>query len=395
MYKRQYKDRSGADSPTDADWLSRIIDWQEEVSDPAQFMQSLKTDLEQDEVYVFTPKGRVVSLPVGATAVDFAYAVHTEIGHATIGAKVNGRLIGLDHVMQSGDTCEIFTSKVESAGPSQDWLGFVASPRAKNKIKQWFSRERRLDMIEAGRDELADEFRREGLAVQQVWKSAQLEHVITEMNFVDLDSLLVAIGEHQVSGSGVAQRIAQGLRTGEEDVQLPASVGIPRRERRAGHRQEVGIHVEGLDDMLVRVALCCSPVPGDEIIGFVPRGQGVIVHRADCTNAASMNTELATRMIEVEWDGETQFNHTFSAGIEVVALDRSKLLADVATALVDHQVNIVSCETVTGADREARMRFQFELANAAHLESVIRTVKNIESVYDAYRTVPGADAPVA
>ena len=224
-----YKDRSGGSNPADVDWLSRIIDWQEEVSDPAQFMQSLKTDLEQDEVYVFTPKGRVVSLPVGATAVDFAYAVHTEVGHATIGAKVNGRLIGLDHVMQSGDTCEIFTSKVETAGPSQDWLGFVASPRAKNKIKQWFSRERRLDMIEAGRDELTSEFRREGLAVQQVWKSEQLEHVIAEMSYVDLDSLLAAIGEHHISGRSVAQRIARGLRTGEEEVQLPASVGIPRR----------------------------------------------------------------------------------------------------------------------------------------------------------------------
>ncbi|WP_420450401.1 RelA/SpoT family protein [Ilumatobacter sp.] len=391
-----YKDRSGAvagPNLVDADWLSRIIDWQEEVTDPAQFMQSLKTDLEQDEVYVFTPKGRVISLPVGATTIDFAYAVHTEVGHATIGAKVNGRLVSLDHVIQSGDTCEIFTSKVETAGPSQDWLNFVASPRARNKIRQWFSRERRVDMIEAGRDDLTDELRREGLAVQRVWRSDQLEHVIAEMSYVDLDSLLAAIGEHHVSARGVAQRIGRGYRTGEEETQLPATVDTPRRERRPGHRQEVGIHVEGLDDMLVRVALCCTPVPGDDIIGFVTRGRGVSVHRADCSNAVSLNEQQATRMIEVDWDGEGLFNNTFTAGIEVVALDRSKLLADVAVALVDHKVNIVSCETVTGADREAKMRFEFELADGAHLDSVIKTIKNIDSVYDAYRTVPGS-APV-
>ena len=251
-------------------------------------MESLKTDLDQDEVYVFTPKGRVISLPVGSTAVDFAYAVHTEVGHACIGAKVNGRLIGLDHVMQSGDSCEIFTSKVETAGPSQDWLGFVASPRARNKIRQWFSRERRIDMIEAGRDELHDQFRRESLPVQQVWKSEQLDHVVVEMSYVDLDSLLAAIGEHHVSGRSVAQRVARGYRSGDEEVQLPATVVQPRRERREGHRQAVGVHVEGLDDLLVRLAQCCTPVPGDDITGFVTRGRGVSVHRTDCANAVSL-----------------------------------------------------------------------------------------------------------
>ncbi|MFK8026228.1 MAG: bifunctional (p)ppGpp synthetase/guanosine-3',5'-bis(diphosphate) 3'-pyrophosphohydrolase [Ilumatobacter sp.] len=389
-----YKDRGGA-NPNDVDWLTRIIDWQEEVSDPAQFMQSLKTDLEQDEVYVFTPKGRVVSLPVGSTAVDFAYAVHTEVGHACIGAKVNGRLISLDHVLQSGDTCEIFTSKVESAGPSQDWLGFVASTRARNKIRQWFSRERRVDMVEAGRDELTDEFRREALPLQQVWKSDELERVVAEMSYVDLDAMLAAIGEHHVSGRSVAQRVARELRGPSEDVQLPSTVERPRRERLEGKRQQVGIHVEGLDDMLVRMAMCCTPVPGDEITGFVTRGRGVSVHRADCANAVSLMSEQATRMIEVDWDGEEQFNNTFTAGIEVVALDRSRLLVDVATALVDHRVNIVSCETITSADREAKMRFEFELAAGAHLDSVISTIKSIDSVYDAYRTVPGTVAQPA
>ncbi len=263
-----YKDGSPS---SDIDWLNRIIDWQAEVSDPAQFMQSLKTDLEQDEVFVFTPKGRVITLPVGSTTVDFAYSVHTEVGHACIGAKVNGRLVSLDHQVTSGDTVEIFTSKVETAGPSQDWLRFVASPRARNKIKQWFSRERRLDMIEAGRDALAEELRREGLPVQRMWASDQLKGVIDGFSYVDLDALLAAIGEHHVSARGVAQRVARGFRGGDDEEQLPATVLRPRRRRTQADK--IGVHVEGLDDVLVRLANCCTPVPGDDIIGFVTRAR--------------------------------------------------------------------------------------------------------------------------
>ena len=382
-----YKD---SDARDDIDWLKRIIDWQEDISDPAQFMQSLKTDLEQDEVFVFTPKGRVVTLPVGATTVDFAYAVHTEVGHACIGSKVNGRLVSLDHVLQSGDNVEIFTSKVETAGPSQDWLAFVVSPRARNKIRQWFSRERRLDMIEAGRDDLTEELRREGLPVQRIWKSPQIESVITDLSYVDLDAMLAAVGEHHVSARSVAHRVGRGFRGGDEPEQLPATVETPRRERRAGEVGRVGVHVEGLDDMLVRLANCCTPMPGDTIIGFVTKGRGVSVHRADCANAVSLMVEQPTRMIEVEWDGGEQRGSTFVSAVEVVALDRSRLLRDVANALADHHVNIVSSQSVTGDDRVAKMQFQFELADAAHLESVIRTIKSIESVYDAYRLVPGA-----
>jgi GTP pyrophosphokinase len=390
-----YKDGVNDAERADMDWLNRIIDWQEEVSDPAQFMQGLKTDLEQGEVYVFTPKGRVITLPVGSTTVDFAYAVHTEVGHACIGAKVNGRLVSLDHVLQSGDNCEIFTSKVETAGPSQDWLGFVASPRARNKIRQWFSRERRTDMIEAGREELTKELRREALPVQQVWGSTQLTDVIAEMNYQDLDALLAAIGEHQVSARSTAQRVAKGFRSGGEVDQLPSTVGFPRRQRRDGERPTVGLHVEGLDDVLVRIANCCTPLPGDEVTGFVTRGRGVSVHRSDCANAVSLMAEQATRLIEVDWDGEDQSVATFVAGVEVVALDRSKLLRDVANALAEHHVNILSCQTLTGTDRVAKMRFEFELANAGHLDAVIRRIRSIDSVYDAYRTLPGAATPVA
>ena len=387
--------KQGDEKHAEIDWLSRIIDWQEEISDPAQFMQSLKTDLEQDEVFVFTPKGRVVTLPVGSTTVDFAYAVHTEVGHACIGAKVNGRLVSLDHVLASGDNVEIFTSKVETAGPSQDWLTFVASPRARNKIRQWFSRERRVDMVEAGRDDLTSELRRERLPVQQVWKSSHLEAVVSELSYVDLDALLAAIGEHHVSAKSVAQRIAKSMRPDDGDEHLPTTISAPRRERRDGERSRVGVHVEGLDDVLVRLANCCTPVPADGIIGFVTRGRGVSVHRADCANAVSLMAEQATRMIEVEWDGEERHGATFVAGVEVVALDRSRLLRDVTNALADHQVNILSCQTVTGSDRVAKMRFEFEFANPGYLDAVIRTIKGVDSVYDAYRLIPGAATPVA
>jgi len=382
-----YKD----DNPSaDIDWLNRIIDWQAEVSDPAQFLQSLKTDLEQDEVFVFTPKGRVVALPVGSTPVDFAYAVHTEVGHACIGAKLNGRLVGLDHRLSSGDTCEIFTSKVATASPSQDWLGFVASPRARNKIRQWISRERRVDMIEAGRESLAEELRREGLPVQRMWSSEQLKAVIADHSYVDLDALLAAIGEHHVSARGVAQRVARGFRGGEDVEQLPATVLRPRRRRSVD--DTIGVHVEGLDDVLVRLANCCTPVPNDEIIGFVTRGRGVSVHRADCANAVSLMGDHATRLIDVDWDDERS-GAVFRAGVEVVALDRSRLLRDVANALSDHHVNIVACDTTTGSDRVAKMRFEFELADPSHLAAVLRTIKQIDGVYDAYRQIPGASIP--
>ena len=380
-----YKDNAGA-AATEIDWLNRIIDWQAEISDPAAFMENLKTDLEQDEVFVFTPKGKVVTLPVGSTAVDFAYAVHTEVGHACIGAKVNGRLVPLHHKMKSGDTCEIFTSKVESAGPTRDWLQFVESPRARNKIKQWFSRERREDMIESGRDELTKELRREGLPVQRIWASDALAEEIEAASYADLDSLLAAIGEGHVSARSIAGKVARHLHGDRPDEQLPATV-LPRTGP-SRSRNSAGVHVEGIDDVLVRLSRCCTPVPGDEIIGFVTRGRGVSVHRADCANAASLMSEQSARLIDVEWDGD-QSKALFRAAVEVVALDRSKLLRDVANSLSEQHVNIVACSTHTGSDRVAKMRFEFEMGDPSHLESVLRTIKQIDSVYDAYRLVPG------
>jgi GTP diphosphokinase / guanosine-3',5'-bis(diphosphate) 3'-diphosphatase len=369
---------------TDIAWLNRIVDWQQETSDPAHFMAGLKEDLDQDEVFVFTPKGKVVTLPVGSTSVDFAYAVHTEVGHSCIGARVNGRLVPLDTTLTSGDTCEIFTSKVENAGPTRDWLQFVVSPRARNKIRQWFSRERREDSIESGREELMGEFRREGLPVAKLLESEALREEIKVMGLADLEGLLVAIGEHHVSPRTVAQRVARRLRSGDEDEQLPSTVRPGQRRRR---QSSVGVHVEGLDDVMVRLSRCCTPVPGDEILGFVTRGRGVSVHRADCANAASLGATQEARLIEVDWDSDSGGN--FVVSVEVKALDRSRLLRDVANALSDQHVNIVACSTHTGSDRIAKMRFDFELGDPNHLEAVLRMIKTIDSVYDAYRVVPG------
>ena len=368
----------------DPTWLHRIVDWQSETSDPQEFMETLKGDLEQDEVYVFTPKGDVITLPVGATPIDFAYSIHTEVGHRCIGAKVNGRLVPLDSRLSSGDTIDVVTSKVVGAGPSRDWIRVVATPRARNKIRQWFSRSRREETIEAGREELVRAMRREGLPVQKLTNSPLLADVARSLNYADLETLHAAIGEGHVAAKTVAQRLVRDLRGGEQEEQLPSTV---RRPLRSSNRQSVGVHVEGLDDLLVRLSRCCNPMPGDQIVGFVTTGRGVSVHRADCANAAAMASNMQERQIEVEWDRDRA--GSFVVSIEVEALDRSKLLRDVSTVLADHHVNILSCFTHTGTDRVARLRFEFELADPSHLDSLLATIKRVDSVYDAYRVVPG------
>jgi guanosine-3',5'-bis(diphosphate) 3'-pyrophosphohydrolase len=376
-----YKEKATA---SDVAWLQRIVDWSAESTDPSEFLETLKLDLDTDEVYVFTPKGDVMSLPLSATPIDFAYAIHTEVGHRCIGAKVNGRLIPLDSHLSSGDTVEIFTSKVPSAGPSRDWLKIAVSPRARNKIRQWFSRERREDAIETGREELVKALRKEGLPVQRLANSQLLLQVVEALNYADLDALHAAIGESHVSAASIAQRVARELRGGEHEDQLPSTARQPRRG--AGDRRGVGVHVEGLDDVMVRLSRCCTPVPGDEIIGFVTRGRGVSVHRSDCSNAASLANGDVGRMIEVEWDRES--TGSFVAAVELKALDRTRLGVDVWKVISDNHLNILRSDSLTGADRVSRMRFEFELADPTHLDSLLSALKRIDSVYDAYRVLP-------
>ncbi len=375
-----YKERASA---ADVAWLQRIVDWSAESTDPTEFLETLKLDLDTDEVFVFTPKGDVVTLPRNATPVDFAYTIHTEVGHRCIGARVNGRLVPLDSEMVSGDSVEIFTSKVPSAGPSRDWLKIVVTPRARNKIRQWFSRERREDAIESGRDELTRALRKEGLPVQKLANSPVLTGVVEALNYTDLDALHAAIGENHVSAQSIAQRVARELRGGDHEEQLPITA---RQPRRPSPRHGVGVHVEGLDDLMVRLSRCCTPVPGDEIIGFVTRGRGVTVHRSDCSNAAALSAGEVGRMIEVEWDRDRA--GSFTAAVELKALDRTRLGVDVWKIISDHHFNILRSETFTTPDRISRMRFEFELADPAHLDSLLNALKRLDSVYDAYRVLP-------
>jgi len=369
------------------EWMQRIVDFQNETTDPIEFLEALKLDLEEDEVYVFTPKGKVIALAANATPVDFAYSIHTEVGHKCIGAKVNGRLVPLDTRLNSADTVEIFTSKAETAGPSRDWLHMVASSRARSKIRQWFSKERREDAIELGRDELIKELRREGLPVQKLASDNTLSTLAESMNYADVDALYAAIGDNRISARAVTQRILRDLRGGGFEEQLPVTARQQHIAARPGKGSSVGVYVEGLDDMMVRLSRCCTPVPGDEIIGFVTRGRGVSVHRADCANAASLASRSRERLIEVEWDHRS--SSVFVATIEVVAIDRSRLLADVTKVVSEHHLNIVSANTQTDADRISRMRFDVELADPAHLESVLNLIRHLDAVYDVYRILPG------
>src|SRR5271165_964571 len=381
-----YKEKE--DSSSEMAWMQRIADVDRETADPIEFLEALKLDLGQDEVYVFTPKGRVIALPARSTPVDFAYAIHTEVGHRCIGARVNGRLVPLDTVLTSADTVEIFTSKSATAGPSRDWLQIVASARARNKIRQWFSRERREDAIEAGREDLAKALRREGMPLQKIMGSSSLTAVAESMNLVDLDALYAAIGESQVSAQSIVQRLSRQLRGGEVE-QLPTTAARGVRAPRSG-RAAAGVYVEGLDDVMVQLARCCTPVPGDQIVGFVTQGRGVSVHRSDCSNAMALSRRSHERLIEVEWDRGNE--GVFLATLEVLAFDRSRLLADVSRVVSEHHLNIVAARTATTPDRVSRMAFDVELADPAHLLSLIASLKHLDGVFDAYRQLPGKKA---
>ena len=371
----------------DIDWLNRIIDWQGEVSDPSQFLEILKTDLEQDELFVFTPKGRVITLPVLSTPVDFAYAVHTEVGHSCMGARVNGRLVPLDYKLASGDTCEILVSQGETSEPTEDWLAFVVSPKARSKIKQWLTRERHEDLVENGRDELVERLRQAGLPAQKILSSQVLQDEVALLNFESVNEFFAAIGDQRVDAVATVERMSTRMRDGLQPDQLSmSSVG----GNISTANQKNGVHIEGMPDVLVRLSRCCTPVPPDELMGFVTKGRGVTVHRADCANAAAL-AEDSARVVDVEWSSEGA-NTMFVAAVEVKALDRSRLLRDVANALSDEHVNIVACTTHTGSDRVARMRFEFEFADPSHLQSVLRVIKRIDGVYDASRVLPGVES---
>jgi GTP pyrophosphokinase len=359
-----------------------MLEWLKDMADPREFMEGLKIDLYGGQVFCFTPKGDVMNLPAGATPVDFSYSIHTEVGHRTIGAKVNGKLVPLDYELRTGDSVEILTSKAQGEGPSQDWLRFVKTPRARSKIRQWFSRERREDALEEGRDALQRLMRRQNLPFKRLATEEALTQLADEMKFPGLDSLYVAVGESHVSPQSVVARLTRIVQgSTDEDV---AEVALARPVH---IEQDVtsGVVVPGSADVWVRLARCCTPVPGDDIMGFVTRGQGVSVHRTDCPNAKAL-TSQAERLLDVSW--RMGRPTSFVVAIQVEALDRTRLLSDVATALSDHHVNIISATSAVGRDRTTILRFTFELADITHLAGILGAVKKVENVYDAFRVVP-------
>jgi GTP diphosphokinase / guanosine-3',5'-bis(diphosphate) 3'-diphosphatase len=385
-YKETAKQQAASQPSTDAGdmtWLRQLVDWQRETADPTEFLESLRFEIGGAEVYVFTPKGDAMALPAGSTPVDFAYAVHTEVGHRTMGARVNGRLVPLDSTLENGDVVEVLTSKSEMAGPSRDWMTFVKSPRARNKIRHWFSKERREEAIEHGKDAIAKAMRKQNLPIQRLLTHEALVALANEMRFADVSALYAAVGEGQASAATVVQKLVQsmgGEQGAEEDAAEVARPGARTARRlRSG---DAGVVVKGVSDVWAKLAKCCTPVPGDAIIGFITRGLGVSVHRQDCDNVRSLRSQ-PERIVEVEW--EEGANTLFLVQIQVEALDRSRLLSDVTRVLSDHHVNILSATVSTSRDRVALSRFVFEMAEPAHLSSVLAAVRKVDGVFDVYR----------
>ncbi|PZG51020.1 GTP pyrophosphokinase [Spongiactinospora gelatinilytica] len=368
---------------SDMAWLRQLLDWQKETSDPGEFLESLRFDLSVSEVYVFTPRGQVIALPEGATPVDFAYAVHTEVGHRCIGARVNGRLVPLESRLGNGDTVEIFTSKSQDAGPSRDWLKFVKSGRARNKIRQWFSKERRETAIEAGKEAIGRAMRKQGLPLQRLMTGEALLALARDLRYPDVSALYAAVGEGHVSAQSVVGKLVEsigGVDSAQEDI---AEASVPTRLRgRPRTGANAGVIVAGDQDVWVRLSRCCTPVPGDDILGFVTRGHGVSVHRVNCPNVEQLRAQQ-DRLVEVSWSPAD--DSVFLVAIQVEALDRPRLLSDVTRTLSDHHVNILSASVATSRDRVAVSRFTFEMGDPKHLGHVLKGVRNVQGVYDVYR----------
>ena len=362
-------------------WLKQLHEWQQESEDVGDFLETLRYDLRTPEVFVFTPKGSVIALPSGSTPVDFAYAVHTEVGNKCVGAKVNGKLVPLESHLVNGDVVDIVINKGLNAAPSHDWLNFVTSSRARSKIKAWFSKERKEEAIEAGQESIARQMRKAGLPIQKILGGHALLELAHDLRFEDIESLYEAVGNGHISAHSVIEKLMVLLGTGESHPEndLTSLIAPVKRSRKS----VTGIDVEGADDVLVKLARCCAPVPGDEITGFITRGSGVSVHRMDCINILDLKAHQGDRMVGVKWNLSAK--STFLVNIQVEALDRARLLSDVTKALSDQHVNILSASVVTNKDQTAISKFTFEMADASHLDAVLASVRAIEGVYDVDR----------
>ena len=379
----KYKQGSEANSSSpEMLWLRQLHEWQKETEDPSEFLDSLRFDLGSPEVFVFTPKGSVIALPGGSTPVDFAYSVHTDVGNRCAGAKVNGRLVPLESKLNNGDVVEVVLNKGEHAAPSRDWLNFVKSPRARSKIKAWFSKERREEAVEAGRESIARQMRKAGLPLQKIFAGHALLELSHELHYPDISALYSAVGDGHVSSASIIEKLIASM--GQEDSHPEATVPTFPTGVQTTRRSSSSIEVAGIGDVYVKLARCCTPVPGDAIMGFITKGNGVSVHRGDCINAADLQSNQGERVVEVKWLAGAA--SVFLVNIQVEALDRARLLADVTRTLSEQHVNILSAAVSTSKDRTAISRFTFEMADATHLDAVLSAVRNIEGVYDVYRT---------
>ena len=378
-------DAHGAVRPA---WLRHLLDWQQDLQDPKEFMESLKIDLFEDEVFVFTPRGDVKSLAAGSTPLDFAYSVHTDVGHRCVGAKVNGKITPLHYRLQSGDIVEILTSKQER-GPSRDWLSLVRTTRARNKIRAWFTREKREDAEHRGRELLQGTLRKQGLPAQKITGSPLLADVIREMGFRKADDFYIALGQAKVSARVVVNKVLQRLKQGEAAVEEQPGEGLVRgkdeRARPEGTASRYGIRVEGIDDVMVRLAKCCRPVPGDEIVGYISLGRGITIHRRDCRNVVNL-MKVPERFTDVAWEGGNET--AFRVELQVDAWDRTRLLEDLSRTFAEAGINILEARCTVDHPM-VKNRFVVEVADTVTLKNCVTRLRNVDSVFDAYRVVPG------
>jgi len=379
-------DKGKAPDAENLAWLRELMDWQSETEDSSDFLDSLRFEMRNAGVYAYTPRGDLIQLPAKATPVDFAYAVHTEVGHACIGARVNGRLVSLESELESGDVVEVFTSKSSHAAPSRDWLEFVKSPRARNKIRQWFTKERREESIEQGKDLIAKQMRKEGVPLHRLFSQSNLVAVAKDLGLPDISALYASVGERKIGPQNVVERVielAGGREGAEEDMAEATTIPTSVERPTPTSRSVAGVSVVGVDgDLMVKLARCCTPVPGDDIAGFVTRTSGVSVHRTDCVNFSSLRDE-PERIVDVAWAPTAK--SVFLVAIQVEALDRPGLLSDITRVMSDQHVNILSASLSTGRDRVAKTKFTFEMADPKHLGHVLNAVRSVNGVFDVYR----------
>ncbi len=385
-----YKEDGGSQKPGVEDkveWLKHLLDWQQELESPQEFAETLKADLFEDEVFVFTPKGEVRSLPAGATPLDFAYEVHTDVGHRCVGAKVNGKIVPLHYQLQQGDIVEVLTSKQER-GPSRDWLSLVKTTRAQSKIRAWFKREKREDSERTGREILQENLRRAGLPAQKMAGSPLLADVIREMGFSKGEDFYIALGQAKISAKVVTNKLMQRLRQGEAAVEESnVAEDLAKRKEVAkptGTSSTYGIKVEGIDDVMLRIAKCCRPVPGDEIVGYISLGKGITIHHADCPNAQAL-MKNPERFTPVAWEGDP--GQSFRAELQIDAWDRTRLLEDLSRTFAETGINILEARC-TVVHPMVKNRFVVEVGDTTALKNCISKLRNVESVFDAYRVTP-------